>query len=54
MKDSMYRLKEVQAVKDMFADIRKAFMLNKRTINRKKTIPSNNERRLGERRKENG
>ena len=45
---------EVQMVKDMFADIKRAFLLNKRTINRKKTIPSNDERRLGERRKEDG
>ena len=47
-------MREIQMVKDMFANIKKAISLNKRTINRKKDSNHDDERRIDDRRKNNG
>lgn len=47
-------MREIQMVKDMFTNIKKAISLNKRTINRKKDSNHDDERRIDDRRKNNG
>ena len=47
-------MREIQMVKDMFASIKKAISLNKRTINRKNDYNHSDERRIDDRRKNNG
>ena len=47
-------MREIQMVKDMFASIKKAISLNKRTINRKKDYNHSDEGRIDDRRKNNG